>query len=170
MLLSRRTSASTGLLAGCYLLLAGCASTPGGSPFVQAASSVEAGRYLVIVGSCNDCHTHNYMAEHETMPEEQWLAGSDLGFLGPWGVTYPQNLRLRAQEWTEDIWVATLQNRKERLPMPWMNVNQMSEADARAIYRYLRSLGPYGEHAPVAVPPDQPITTQYVSIFPIEPE
>ena len=85
------------------------------------------------------------------------------------GRPIPSNLRLRVQEWTEDAFVQTLHERKALPPMPWMNVNQMSEQDARAVYRYIRSLGATGQHVPAAVPPDQEPTTPYLSLIPIQP-
>jgi mono/diheme cytochrome c family protein len=138
-------------------------------PHLVAASDIEAGRYLVIVGGCNDCHTETYLQTGGDVPEEDWLAGSMLGWRGPWGTTYPPNLRLRVQEWTEDVFVQTVHERKALPPMPWVNVNQMSEQDARAIYRYIRSLGPIGEQMPAPVPPDQEPTTPYLSLMPIQP-
>jgi hypothetical protein len=42
-----------------------------------------------------------------------------------------------------------------RPPMPWFNLNRMSEQDLRAIYRYVRHLGPAGKPAPEYVPPDK---------------
>jgi len=173
-----------GFLAGLVLLaLVGCqpggaSSNPGDAvgsaatdapPHLMASSDIEAGRYLVIIGGCNDCHTENYLQTEGDVPEEAWLAGSQLGWRGPWGTTYPPNLRLRVQEWTEDDFVQTLHERKTLPPMPWMNVNQMSEQDARAVYRYIRSLGPTGQHSPAAVPPDQEPTTPYLSLMPTMP-
>jgi hypothetical protein len=32
----------------------------GATPIVLATSDIEAGRYLVLVGGCNDCHTPQY--------------------------------------------------------------------------------------------------------------
>jgi mono/diheme cytochrome c family protein len=124
----------------------------------------------VVVGQCNDCHTEGYLQTEGNVPEEAWLAGSMLGWRGPWGTTYPPNLRLRVQEWTEEAWVQTLRERKSLPPMPWMNVNQMSDGDARAMYRYIRSLGAIGSHAPLPVPPDQEPSTPYLSMMPVEPK
>lgn len=138
-------------------------------PHVMATSDVDAGRYLVIVGGCNDCHTEGFLQSQGDVPEEQWLAGSRIGWRGPWGTTYPRNLRLRAQEWSEDTFVQTLHQRNSLPPMPWMDVNQISENDARAIYRYIRSLGPFGDSVPKPVPPDQEPTTPYISLIPVQP-
>lgn len=130
---------------------------------------VEAGRYLVIVAGCNDCHTEGYMALGDAVPEEDWLSGSRLGWRGPWGTTYPSNLRLRVQELSEQEWVTMLQTRKTLPPHPWVNTNQLSESDAGAMYQYIRSLGPAGEPVPVAVGPEQDPKTAYLSMIPVEP-
>ncbi|QXD15200.1 c-type cytochrome [Rhodocaloribacter litoris] len=132
----------------------------------MAADAVEAGRYLAIVAGCNDCHTAGYLQQEGRIPEDEWLAGSAMGWRGPWGTTYATNLRLRVQEVSEDEWVRTLHTRTARPPMPWMNVNRMSERDARALYRYIRALGPKGEPMPAPVPPGQEPATPYLSLMP----
>jgi hypothetical protein len=132
-------------------------------------SPVEAGRYLVIISGCNDCHTDGYLQTEGDVPEERWLTGSPVGWRGPWGTTYAANLRLTVSEVSEDEWVAILKDRKALPPMPWMNLNQISESDARLLYQYIRSLGVAGERMPAALPPDEEPTTPYVSLAPILP-
>lgn len=135
-----------------------------GAPAVLAETTVEAGRYLVEVGSCHDCHTPGFM-ENPDVPESEWLVGSPVGFRGPWGVTYPPNLRLVVRQYTEDLWVERLKT-TGRPPMVWPAVNALSEADARAIYQYIRSLPEAGTPAPAFVPPGQEPTTPYVDFVP----
>jgi len=118
----------------------------------EADPMVARGRYLVQITGCNDCHTPNYMFTDGAVDESRWLTGSSLGWNGPWGTTYPPNLRLTAQSMTEDQWVVFAPAPK-RPPMPWFNLRDMSQDDVRAIYRYLKHLGPAGEPAPVALPP-----------------
>ena len=137
------------------------------APHVTGPSAEAIGRYLVIQGGCNDCHTEGYM--EGPVPEEQWLTGSGVGFRGPWGTSYPRNLRLTAQGLTEDQWVAMLHTRKTLPPMPWVNVNQMAESDARALYRFIRSMGPMGEQPPAPIPPGQEPTTPYILFVPVMP-
>lgn len=136
------------------------------TPHIVAASDVEAGRYLVIVGGCNDCHTAGYLQTEGNVPESEWLLGSPVGWRGPWGTTYPSNLRLTTQNLTEDGFVTILKTRKALPPMPWMNVARLSDRDARAIYRYIRSLGPKGEVMPAAVPPGVEPSTPYLDLEP----
>ena len=116
------------------------------------------GKYMLIVGSCNDCHTAGFAPKDGNVPESEWLLGDgQLGFRGPWGTTYAPNLRRTAQNLTEDQWVTLLRTRNERPPMPWINLRSMHESDLRAIYRYLRMLGPAGEAMPAAEPPGSPL-------------
>lgn len=136
------------------------------APHVVAADPVAAGRYLVTVGQCNDCHTADFMEHGASIPEADWLTGSPVGFRGPWGTTYASNLRLLVQALPEDAFVEMVRTRKDRPPMPWVNVNAISEPDVRAIYRYIRSLGPKGDAMPAVVPPGEEPTTPYFDFEP----
>ena len=78
------------------------------------------------------------------MPESEWLTGVPVGFQGPWGTTYPANLRLVVDGLSEAQWLAHA--RQERLPpMPWFNLREMTDEDLKAIYAYIRSLGATGD-------------------------
>jgi mono/diheme cytochrome c family protein len=118
-----------------------------------AAASVERGRYLIKITGCNDCHTAGYAPSDGKTPESEWLLGDELGWKGPWGTTYPANLRLRLAAMSEDHWVKVAKTAQFRPPMPWFNLHGMSEPDLRDIYRYVRSLGAAGKPAPAYVPP-----------------
>jgi hypothetical protein len=138
-------------------------------PHILGPSPVEAGKYLAIISGCNDCHTDGYLQTEGDVPEELWFTGSPVGWRGPWGTTYASNLRLVVSEVSEDEWVAILKERKALPPMPWMNLNHISDPDARVLYQYIRSLGLAGERMPAALPPDQEPTTPYVSLDPVLP-
>ncbi len=116
------------------------------------AASVQRGRYLVQIGGCNDCHTSGYGESNGNIAEAHWLTGSDLGWRGPWGTTYPPNLRLVAQTMDEAQWLVFARN-QWRPPMPWFNLRVMSDRDLGSIYRFLRYLGPAGGRAPAYVEP-----------------
>jgi len=138
-------------------------------PSVAASSDIDAGRYLVTVGGCNDCHTLNWAETNGAVPEAEWLAGTPIGWRGPWGTTYASNLRLLAQDIDEDAWVAMLATRTARPPMPWMNLNRLSTIAARAMYRFIRSLGPAGSRMPAATGPGVEPTTPYFLLEPTMP-
>ena len=116
---------------------------------------IERGKYVTVIMGCNDCHTSGYGDSGGKVPVEHWLTGSQLGFRGPWGTTYAINLRLYFQELSEDQWVDRAKGLRARPPMPWFNLNAMAEADLRAMYEFVRSLGPAGGPAPQALPPDE---------------
>ena len=123
---------------------------------------VQRGRYLVKVTGCNDCHTAGYALSGGKVPEAQWLTGDKLGWSGPWGTTYPANLRLYMANLNEAQWVHVAKNMKARPPMPWFNLHDMTEQDLKAIYQYVTYLGPAGEPAPSYVPPGKPVKTPVV--------
>jgi mono/diheme cytochrome c family protein len=137
------------------LLLALCAALPAAAQTKKSDPMVDRGRYLIRIGGCNDCHTANYPQSGGKVPEKEWLAGDALGWRGPWGTTYPINLRLYMQDLTEEQWVKKAKSLMTRPPMPWFNVRDMTTRDQRAIYRYIRHLGPAGKPAPAYVPPDK---------------
>lgn len=127
------------------------------------------GRYVVEIGGCNDCHTPGYAASGGKVAEKDWLVGDALGWRGPWGTTYPVNLRLYMKKMTEVQWVQRARSLQTRPPMPWFALNLMTDADLRAVYRYVRHLGPSGKEAPAYVPPDKEPAPPYVQ-FPAPPK
>jgi mono/diheme cytochrome c family protein len=129
------------------------------------AARLERGKYLLSIGGCNDCHSPGGFEKGPTVPEKDWLTGLSIGFQGPWGTTYPANLRLVVAGMTETQWLTHA--RKERMPpMPWLGLRAMSDADLKAIYAYIRSLGPAGVPAPAYVAPGGKVTTPYFVFVP----
>ena len=132
------------------------------------ADDIERGRYLVSVGGCNDCHTAQFAETGGQIPETQRLIGVPVGFSGPWGVSYPANLRLTAARQDEDAWMVRV--RAGGLPpMPWTALQAMTDADLRSVYRYLRHLGPAGDETPAALQPGAPIPTPHFVFVPQAP-
>jgi mono/diheme cytochrome c family protein len=113
---------------------------------------VKRGRYLVQIGGCNDCHTPGYLQSDGQVEEKLWLTGNSLGWHGPWGTTYPPNLRLVAQTLTEEQWVVYARTPR-RPPMPWFVLRVMTDQDVKSIYHYLKFMGPAGSPAPAALAP-----------------
>lgn len=151
------------------------ACQPASAPLPEAAAAtsttsghdsalVERGEYLVKVAGCNDCHTPGYAQAQGQVDKAQWLVGSPLGFHGPWGTTYPTNLRLRMQELTEAQWLEYSANLRTRPIMPDFAVRDMSEDDRRAIYRFVHSLGAAGQRAPEALPPGRTPPAPYFGL------
>ena len=64
------------------------------------------------------------------------------------------NLRLTVKDMSADQFLI-LARSPLRPPMPWFNLRDMKDSDVKAIYAYLKHLGPAGEAAPAYVPPDK---------------
>lgn len=133
------------------------------------AELIERGRYLIKISGCNDCHTSGYLMSNGETPVKQWLMGDSFGWRGPWGTTYPPNLRLFMKDRSEDEWVQEAKTLKRLPPMPWFNLNAMNDEDLRAIYQFTRSLGQVGKQAPAYVPPGEEPKPPYAT-FPPPPE
>jgi mono/diheme cytochrome c family protein len=116
---------------------------------------VERGRYIVTISGCNDCHTPGYAMNNGKVPESEWLTGDQLGWRGPWGTTYATNLRKTMATLSEADWLKLAHNANFRPPMPSPSLRNMSDGDLRAVYRFVRSLGPGGVDAPAYVPPER---------------
>lgn len=151
----------TALAATSLLSLAGCQQAEHAS---QANSGHDApaqkdllarGEYLTRTTGCNDCHTPGYAQSQGAVDKAQWLVGSPLGFRGPWGTTYPTNLRLRLSTMTEAQWLDYSAKLRTRPLMPDFAIRDMTLEDRRAIYQFVRSLGPAGQPAPAFIPPGQ---------------
>lgn len=113
------------------------------------------GRYVVQTAGCNDCHTPGYAQAEGRVDEKLWLTGDHVGWSGPWGTTYATNLRLYMGQHSEASWLRTARTFKPRPPMPWFNVHAMNDRDLRALYHYIRHIGPAGEPVPAYVAPGQ---------------
>jgi len=141
-------------------MAAGTGLTIGNSAEAQTAkggppSDIERGRYMVLTGHCNNCHTDGYSGKQGNIPEKEWLLGNPVGFRVPTGTSYASNLRLTVQNFTEDQWLQYAKASKFRAPMPWWSFRDTTDQDLRAIYKYIRHLGPAGKPVPEFVPPDK---------------
>lgn len=128
-------------------LAAACVPPP------ENRADIDRGRYLVQISGCNDCHTEAFMDKGGAVPEEEWLTGSRRGWHNAHGTTYAANLRLLISRIDEEQWVAMARSMKTRAPMAWYRLREISDSDLRAIYGYVRWLGPAGVPAPAPLPP-----------------
>ena len=152
-----------------------CASKQPENATAVAVDPVVRGRYLVTIMSCNDCHTPGYFyGAADTMRR---LSGSDLGWIGPWGVVHARNLTPDSAtgigSWTKEQIVQTL--RTGNTPdgaqlatiMPWMNYSSiLDDNDAMAIATYLKSLPPITHKNLDRIPPGQKPTGLNVTFPP----
>lgn len=140
------------MLAAAVPLLLVCASAAASTP-ERSPKAIAHGHYLVRIGGCEDCHTPGYAGDDTKIPKDKLLTGDGFVWHGPWGTTYPINLRLFVQGLTVQQWIHTVRTTKARPPMPWWSFRYMSDYDLASIYYYIRSLGPAGKPAPAYLPP-----------------
>lgn len=122
---------------------------------------VERGRYLTLMGACNDCHTPGTF--YGAPDYDRTLSGSEIGWVGPWGVTFPRNLTPDAETgigaWSEEDIVNAIRTgvRPDGSvilpPMPWPMYATMTDDDAYAIAAYLKSIAPVKHRAPDRIAP-----------------
>ncbi len=159
------------LLIACAAL-AGCQAQASKSAAAQPTHSdlVARGEYLIRTSGCNDCHTAGYPQSQGQLPTSQWLTGSPVGYSGPWGTTYAANLRLRLKDMSEAQWMEYSAHLRTRPVMPDFAVRAMTAEDRRAMYHFIRSLGPAGQPAPDYLPPGQTPPPPYFGlVLPAEP-
>jgi hypothetical protein len=85
---------------------------------------------------------------------------------GPWGVSFATNLTPDKEtgiaEWSEAMFIKMAREGKHQgqpngrdvlPPMPWFNMKDLTEADLKAIWAYLRSLPPVKNQVPFPIPP-----------------
>ena len=155
-------------MVSCLLALANVSPALAQKAKSPPSSELERGRYVVRIGGCNDCHTPGYPEKAGAVPEAEWLVGVPVGFQGPWGTTYAANLRLAMNAMTEAQWMANAR-KPMKPPMPWFALRDMSDDDLRAVYRFVKSLGPAGNPAPTFVPPGGTVATPFVVFVPQPP-
>jgi len=129
----------------------------------RSMTPVERGEYLVVITGCDDCHTPG--ALYGAPDFERRLSGSDLGWQGPWGVSYPRNLTPDVETgigaWTDAEIERALRSGVKKdgtpilPPMPWPSLARLTPEDMAAVIAYLRSLPAVSHKVPAIVPPGQ---------------
>ena len=94
------------------------------------------------------------------------LSGSELGWKGPWGVSFARNLTPDMETglgyWSEEEIVKAIRSGVRNdgsmilPPMPWQSFAGLTDQDAHAIAAYLMSLPPVKHKVPDTVPPGKP--------------
>ncbi|HTK92317.1 MAG TPA: cytochrome c [Verrucomicrobiae bacterium] len=114
-----------------------------------ASAAVARGQYLTTIMDCAGCHTPGALAGQPDF--DRHLAGSAIGFALPGGgVVYPKNLTPDVEtglgRWSEDDIARAVRQGQSRdgrvlIPvMPWPSYAVLTEADARAIAAYLKTV------------------------------
>jgi mono/diheme cytochrome c family protein len=128
---------------------------------MSATEKIARGRQIAYSSACVDCHTPGtfYGATDTT----RMLSGSELGWEGPWGVTFPRNLTPDVEtgigSWSEADIVTAFRagHRPDQTmilpPMPWGAYAHMSDEDAYALAAFIKSLPPIHHKVPDRIPP-----------------
>jgi mono/diheme cytochrome c family protein len=149
---------------------------PNGNGTGAADLKLARGRHLLMVSGCNDCHTPGTLYG---MPDTtRFLAGSELGWRGPWGVTYASNLTpdlvTGLGDWTEDQIVTGIRTGRDPHnnpilpPMPWQSYASFSDEDAYAIAAALKSIPAIKHQEPPRLAPDSKLGAHEL-VFPPMP-
>jgi mono/diheme cytochrome c family protein len=165
------TLVSRGLRA--VTMIASLAAAPALAQQAPPSGPNARGEYLARIMDCGGCHTGGALAGQ---PDPRLnLAGSQIGFGVPGvGVFYPPNLTPDREtglgSWSEtDIMRAVRtgvrpDGRVLAPMMPWNNYATLTDADARALARYLRSLPPVRNATPAMVGGDQTPAAPYLTV------
>jgi mono/diheme cytochrome c family protein len=156
------------------LLLAGAALGAAHAPAALAQdATLKRGQYLSRIMDCGGCHTPGQMAGKPD--PAKLLAGSPLGFEVPGlGVFFPANLTPDAEtglgKWTEAQLVAAFTrgarpDGRELAPaMPWRAYAALTDADAKALAKYLKSLPAVRQAIPAPVGPGEKAEAPYLTV------
>jgi mono/diheme cytochrome c family protein len=166
-------------LAGTLLamtLSAAATAQPAAAQGNQNAQQIARGKYLVTIMSCTDCHTPGYFLGKPD--DARYLGGSDVGFKIPPGVFHGPNLTPDKEtglgNWTDAQVIAALKTGKrpdgrELVPvMPWPAFSHLTDADARAIVAFLRSIPPVKNKVPGPFGPNEKATGFIMAVTPGE--
>jgi mono/diheme cytochrome c family protein len=160
------------------LLLACLANGAVGAVFLTTAAAdaqTERGKYLVMLGGCNDCHTPGVFLGKPDF--SRTLGGSEVGFEIPGlGVFHGPNLTpdkvTGLGNWTPEEIVAAITkgqrtDGRELAPiMPWRSLAILTKEDALAIVAYLKSLPPVKNKVPGPFGPNETPTSFVMKVVP----
>jgi len=154
-----------------------CGTPKTEAPATTAQSTMtplQRGEYLVNIMGCGDCHTPG--AFYGAPDFERRLSGTEIGWQGPWGVSYASNLTPDPETglgtWTNVEIERALRSgvRKDGSPilppMPWPNFANMTADDMASLIAYLKSIPPVKHKVPARVPPNG---TAPMPVIPIPP-
>lgn len=155
------------------LALTGAAPTAS-TPKAKAdanAKQIARGKYLVTIQGCSDCHTPGTLYGAPDFSRQ--LSGSEVGWGGPWGVSYAANLTPDKETgmgtWSAKQIVTAIRTGVRpdgtvlQPPMPWQNLNLLTDEDAYAIAAYLQSIPPVSHKVPEKVAPGQQAQTPVIA-------
>ena len=140
-------------------------------PFAQ--NQAQRGEYLVTIMDCTGCHTPGTFLGKPDM--QRPLAGSEVGFQIPGlGIFYPPNLTPDPEtglgKWSEADIIKAVRtgvrpDGRQLVPiMPYHSYCKLTDADARALASYLKSLKPVRNQVPGPVGPNEKPSAPYLTV------
>jgi mono/diheme cytochrome c family protein len=138
-----------------------------------AQTPTQRGEYLVTIMDCNGCHTPGAFLGK---PDQQRpLAGSEVGFQIPGlGTFHPPNLTPDPEtglgKWSEADIIRAVRTgvrpdgRQLAPAMPYHSYGKLTDADAKAMVSYLKSLKPVQNKVPGPFGPNQKPEAPYLAI------
>ena len=156
-----KTVVAAVLGAAALAIMASCASQVATKAPMSEADKVARGEYLVTITGCNDCHTPGSL--YGTPDTTRLLSGSELGWEGPWGVSYARNLtpdpetglgNFSADDIVRAIRTGQRLDHSPMLPpMPWPIYSQMTDEDLAAVAAFIKSIPAVSHKVPDRLAP-----------------
>ncbi|HEY6572924.1 MAG TPA: cytochrome c [Candidatus Eisenbacteria bacterium] len=171
--MAKRAAAAAAIVAAMAAI--GCAKPPATTKAeMTPEEKIARGRQISYTSACHDCHTPGglYGAPDTT----RMLSGSELGWEGPWGVSFPRNLTPDMEtgigSWSEQDIVTAIRTgiRPDKSPlmppMPWPMYSHLSDEDAFALAAFLKSIPAVSHKAPDHIMPGAAVTASRVTFPP----
>jgi mono/diheme cytochrome c family protein len=145
----------------------------GTTAIASAQDQVARGAYLASIMDCAGCHTPGIFLGKPDFTRT--LGGSEVGFQIPGlGIFYPPNLtpdeKTGIGAWSESEIIAALRTgarpdgRVLAPIMPWRSYAALSDADARALAKYLKSLKPVSHQVPAMTGASEKPAAPFLSV------
>lgn len=139
----------------------------------EADERVKRGDYLATIMDCGGCHTPGHLLGKPDLG--RYLAGSDVGFEIPGlGIFYPPNLTPDRETglgaWNDAEIIAAIRtgarpDGRVLVPvMPYHSYAKLTDADARALVAYLKSLKPIRNQVHAITGPNQKPAAPYLKV------
>ena len=144
-------------------------------PKARAESQIDRGKYLVVLASCNDCHTPGFFLGKPDM--SKYLGGSDVGFEIPGlGVFAGRNITPDKEtgigSWTDEqiataITTGKRPDGRELAPiMPYHAFSYMTKDDVAAVIAFLHSIPPVNNKVAGPFKPGEKVTIFTYRVLP----
>lgn len=158
---------------GLSILAAGLVAASASAQTDAQAQDLKRGEYLAKIMDCTGCHTPGALAGQ---PDgTKFLGGSTIGFEIPGlGIFYPPNLtpdnETGTGTWSTDDLVKAIRtgarpDGRQLVPiMPYMSYAALTDADARDLAAYLKSIKPVRHQAPANTKAGEAAKAPYFSV------